>query len=72
MSKNQKLGTTKLPLQASQAIYTQYWFSSMMSSCIFYIQSIGFIVLLLDFNDFYVNIDTNVLICVKIKISISM
>ena len=51
--RNKKLGTTKLLLQASQATYKWCWFSFMMSSCIFYIQGISFIILLLDFNDFY-------------------
>ena len=50
---NQELGTTKFPLQASQVTYKLCWFSSMMSSCIFYIQSVSFIILLLGFNDFY-------------------
>ena len=39
--------------KASQAIYKWRWFSSMMSSFIFYIQIISFIILLLDFKDFY-------------------
>ena len=43
--RNQKLGVTKLPLQALQAIYKCCYFSSMMSSYIFYIQSISFIIL---------------------------
>ena len=48
--RNQKLCTTKLPLRALQPIYKWYLFSSMMSSCISCIQSISFIILLLDFN----------------------
>ena len=52
--RNQKLGTTKLSLQASQAMYKWYWFSSMMFSYIFYVQSICFIILLQDFNALYV------------------
>ena len=34
--------------------YMWCWFSNIMSSCIFYIQSICFVILLLDFNNFYV------------------
>ena len=41
--------TTKVLLQASQAIYKWCLFSSIMYSYIFYIQSICFIILLLDF-----------------------
>ena len=41
--------TTKVLLQASQAIYKCCLFSSIMYSYIFYIQSICFIILLLDF-----------------------
>ena len=49
---NQELGTTKFPLQASQVTYKLCWFSSMMSSCIFYIKSVRSTILLLGFNDF--------------------
>ena len=41
--------TTKVLLQASQAVYKWCLFSSIMYSYIFYIQSICFIILLLDF-----------------------
>ena len=44
--RNQKLSATKLPLEASQAVYKWCWLSSMMSSCIFYIQSISYIFVL--------------------------
>ena len=50
---NRILSTTKLPLQASQVNYKWCWFSSMMSTCTFYIQSNSFSILLLDFNNFY-------------------
>ena len=39
--RNQELGMTKLPLQASQETCKWCWFSSMMSSCIFNIRSIN-------------------------------
>ena len=38
--KNQKLCTTELPLEASQAMYKWCWYSSIMSIYIFYIQGI--------------------------------
>ena len=44
-----KNNTTKVLLQASQAVYKWCLFSSIMYSYIFYIQSICFIILLLDF-----------------------
>ena len=50
---NEKLGTTKLPLEALKAIHEWCWLSSMLSSCIFYIQTVYFITLLLYFDDFY-------------------
>ena len=51
---NQKLSTTKLPLQASEAVYKWCLFSPIISSCICYIQSICLTMLSLDFNNFYV------------------
>ena len=51
--RNQKLGATKFQLQALQAVYKWLSSSSMMSSCIFHIQTVRFIILVLHFNDFY-------------------
>ena len=50
-----KLGTKKLPSEASQPIYKWCWFSSMMPSCIFYIQSISYI-LIVDVSIIYIYI----------------
>ena len=51
--RNQKLDATKFQLHALQAIHKWCCFSYMMSSCIFYIQTIRFIILVLHFNNFY-------------------
>ena len=48
-----EIGYHKTALQALQAIYNRCWLSLMMSSCIFSIRAICFIILLLDFNNVY-------------------